>query len=101
MTIEVRNLVKRFGAFAALDDVDLRVAKGELLALLGLVSLDCGQALLVFLVPLLDLYAKILDRSRVVDAGGMRLADRIGYLGEIAIHHDGAHKAHHCSRTPR
>ena len=35
MTIEVRNLVKRFGAFAALDDVDLRVAKGELLALLG------------------------------------------------------------------
>jgi sulfate transport system ATP-binding protein len=35
MTIEVRNLVKKFGAFAALDDVDLRVADGELLALLG------------------------------------------------------------------
>src|SRR2546429_6913247 len=35
MTIEVKNLVKRFGAFAALDDVDLRVADGELLALLG------------------------------------------------------------------
>jgi len=35
MTIEVRNLVKRFGSFTALDGVDLQVADGELLALLG------------------------------------------------------------------
>jgi len=35
MTIEVRNLVKSFGTFAALDGVDLRVGDGELLALLG------------------------------------------------------------------
>ena len=35
MTIEVRNIVKKFGAFAALDNVDLKVGKGELLALLG------------------------------------------------------------------
>ncbi len=35
MTIEVRNLVKRFGSFAALDGVDLKIADGELLALLG------------------------------------------------------------------
>ena len=35
MTIEVRNIVKQFGAFKALDNVDLRVANGELLALLG------------------------------------------------------------------
>ena len=33
--IEVKNIVKKFGAFAALDDVDLNVADGELLALLG------------------------------------------------------------------
>jgi sulfate transport system ATP-binding protein len=33
--IEVRNLVKKFGDFAALDGVDLKVADGELLALLG------------------------------------------------------------------
>ncbi len=35
MAIEVKNIVKKFGAFAALDDVDLKVANGELLALLG------------------------------------------------------------------
>ena len=35
MTIEVKSLVKKFGSFAALDHVDLKVASGELLALLG------------------------------------------------------------------
>jgi len=35
VAIEVKNIVKRFGAFAALDGVDLKVANGELLALLG------------------------------------------------------------------
>ncbi len=35
MAIEVKNIVKRFGAFAALDGVDLKIADGELLALLG------------------------------------------------------------------
>jgi len=35
MSVEVRSLTKTFGAFKALDGVDLKVAKGELLALLG------------------------------------------------------------------
>ena len=35
MTIEVQNIVKKFGAFAALNGVDLKVADGELVALLG------------------------------------------------------------------
>ena len=35
MTIEVKNIVKKFGEFTALDDVDLKVGDGELLALLG------------------------------------------------------------------
>ena len=35
MAIEVKNIVKRFGAFVALDGVDLKIADGELLALLG------------------------------------------------------------------
>ncbi len=35
MAIEVKNIVKKFGSFTALDGVDLKVADGELLALLG------------------------------------------------------------------
>jgi len=35
MSIEVRNLVKRFGSFVALDSVSLDVAAGQLTALLG------------------------------------------------------------------
>jgi sulfate transport system ATP-binding protein len=35
VTIEVRNIVKKFGAFVALDHVDLKVPHGELMALLG------------------------------------------------------------------
>src|SRR5476651_2184204 len=35
VAIEVKNIVKKFGAFAALDCVDLKVANGELLAMLG------------------------------------------------------------------
>jgi sulfate transport system ATP-binding protein len=35
MSIEVRHITKRFGTFSALNDVDLRVETGELLALLG------------------------------------------------------------------
>ncbi|MHB9046619.1 MAG: sulfate/molybdate ABC transporter ATP-binding protein [Pirellulales bacterium] len=35
MTIQVSNITKRFGAFVALDHVNLQVATGELVALLG------------------------------------------------------------------
>ena len=35
MTIEVRNIKKQFGTFAALHDVNLKVNDGELVALLG------------------------------------------------------------------
>src|SRR5450631_2124312 len=35
MSIEVKNIVKTFGTFKALDNVSLKVETGELLALLG------------------------------------------------------------------
>ncbi|XMT38600.1 Sulfate/thiosulfate import ATP-binding protein CysA [Leptospira interrogans] len=35
MGIEVKNLVKRFGNFTAIDDLSLDVPSGELVALLG------------------------------------------------------------------
>ena len=35
MSIEVKNICKRFGNFVALDNVDISINSGELLALLG------------------------------------------------------------------
>ena len=35
MTIKIEHVSKRFGDFAALDDISLNVRQGELLALLG------------------------------------------------------------------
>ena len=52
MTIEVRQLRKNFGSFAALDGVDLKVADGELLALLG--PSGSGRTTLLRIVAGLD-----------------------------------------------
>ena len=35
MSVEVRNITKKFGQFTALDGVNLKIESGELVALLG------------------------------------------------------------------
>ena len=52
MTIEVRNINKRFGQFVALDDVTLQFASGELTALLG--PSGCGKTTLLRIIAGLE-----------------------------------------------
>jgi sulfate transport system ATP-binding protein len=52
MTIEVKNIQKRFGSFAALDDVSLNFQQGELTALLG--PSGCGKTTLLRIIAGLE-----------------------------------------------
>ena len=52
MSIEVRNLNKRFGSFVAVSDVSFTVASGELFALLG--PSGCGKTTLLRIIAGLE-----------------------------------------------
>jgi iron(III) transport system ATP-binding protein len=64
MIIEIRGVVKRFGAVTAVDSVDLTVADGELFTLLG--PSGCGKTTLL----------RLLAGFYQPDAGTIRFGDR-------------------------
>lgn len=84
--IETRNLTKRYGALAALDDVDLRLEPGQTVALLG--HNGAGKTTLIKLLLGLtrpsDGEARVFGRDPA-GADGARLRRRIGYLPENLV----------------
>lgn len=68
MSIEIRNISKRFGNFVALDDISLDIPTGELVALLG--PSGCGKTTLL----------RIIAGMETPDAGNVLFA------GEEATH---------------
>src|SRR4029079_8897254 len=63
MSIEVRNVTKQFGKFTALDEVNLEVRAGELLALLG--PSGSGKTTLLRIISGLE----VPDRGRILFQG--------------------------------
>ena len=85
MSIQVRNIHKRFGNFVALDDVSLDFPTGELVALLG--PSGCGKTTLLRVIAGLesaDAGQVLLDGEAIARLPARQLAQQIGLLPQSA-----------------
>ncbi|WP_341675678.1 sulfate ABC transporter ATP-binding protein [Niveibacterium sp. SC-1] len=63
MSIEIRNIAKRFGSFVALDNISLDIPTGELVALLG--PSGCGKTTLLRIIAGME----VADEGQVLFSG--------------------------------
>lgn len=79
MSIEVKNIVKDFGSFKALDDISLSIATGELVALLG--PSGCGKTTLLRIIAGLETPGRGEVLLGGVDATGIHPKERkVGFV---------------------
>lgn len=82
VVIESEGLTKRFGAFTAVDDVNLKVYKGEIFGFLG--SNGCGKSttmkMLTGLLPPTEGTASLLGQP--IDAYDLQTRSRVGYMSQ-------------------
>jgi len=82
IAIEAHDLTMRFGDFVAVDNVSLRIERGEIFGFLG--SNGCGKSTTMkMLTGLLQPSAgDALLFGRVVDAGNLDTRRRVGYMSQ-------------------
>ena len=82
IAIEAENLTMRFGDFTAVDNVSLRIERGEIFGFLG--SNGCGKSttmkMLTGLLPPTEGTAKLF--GQVVDANNLATRQRVGYMSQ-------------------
>lgn len=82
VAIEAHNLTMRFGDFVAVDNVSLRIERGEIFGFLG--SNGCGKSttmkMLTGLLQPSEGNARLFGRA--VDAGNLETRKRVGYMSQ-------------------
>jgi ribosome-dependent ATPase len=82
IAIEAQGLSKRFGAFTAVDQISLRIERGEIFGFLG--SNGCGKSttmkMLTGLLPPSAGAARLFGQA--VAAGDMAIRRRVGYMSQ-------------------